>query len=46
MKVVYTERTLNIMIELYGMDYVKGLTESGDIKQIEEVTNYLVICEN
>jgi len=43
MKTIYLESTLNLLIHIEGMEYVKELCESGEIKKIEEVTNYLVI---
>lgn len=43
MKVVYMESTLNLLIQVRGMGYTKDLCESGQIKTLEEVTNYLVV---
>lgn len=42
-KVIYMESTLNLLIQIEGLEYVKQLCESGEIKTLETVTNYLVI---
>lgn len=43
MKIVFMESTLNLLIQLQGIEFTKNLIESGELKRLEEVTNYLVI---
>jgi len=45
MKIVFMESTLNLIIQLQGIEFTKNLIESGELKKIEEVTNYLVIYD-
>lgn len=42
-KVIYLESTINLLIQKYGVEYVKELTEAGEVKQIENLVNYLSI---
>lgn len=41
-KVIYLEKTLNLLIEKEGLEYTQNLVESGEIKRIEELTTYLL----
>ena len=43
MKIIYMESTINLLVQLKGIDYTKELVESGTLKQTEKQLNYLVI---
>lgn len=42
MRIIYLQSTLNLLIQHIGLENVKTLTESGEIKQTETLINYLV----
>lgn len=45
-KLIYLESTLNLLIQIEGMEFVKELVESGELKKTEQQFNYLLIYES